>query len=161
MFPVYFWYRKQHDFECTLMLIGISKFFKDNKVALVSCYMKNALIFSQSDSVIFSCILIQAGRVWNFGPSYRRIHTDPASSNKIGKWEVCRHAKRQKWKRKHSITSRVSSDISFVLQLLPAALQQNKASRLLYLLTSLIWYWKGAIHAWNYCHLKYLLFSTK
>ena len=84
------------------MLIGISKFFKDNKVALVSCYMKNALVFSQSDRVIFSCILIHAGRVWNFGSSYRRIHTDPASSNKIGKWEVCRHAKRQKWKRKNT-----------------------------------------------------------
>ena len=29
------------------------------------------------------------------------------------------------------------------------------------LLTSLIWYYNGAIHAWNYCHLKYLLLLAK
>ena len=58
--------------------------------------------------------------------STHTARTDTASSNRKGKWKV-----------------------SFVLRLLPTALQQNKASRLLYLLTSLIWYWKGAIHAWN------------
>ena len=64
---------------------------------------------------------------WNFGSSYRRLHTDPANSNRKGKWEVCKHAKRQKVEKALDYVS-YSPYISFVLQLLAAALQQNKAS---------------------------------
>ena len=36
--------------QYTTVSISTSKFFKDDKIALVSCYMKNALVFSQSDA---------------------------------------------------------------------------------------------------------------
>ena len=49
--------------------------------------------------VIFSCILLHADREWNFRSSYRRIHTDPANSNRKDNWEVCKHAKRRKAKK--------------------------------------------------------------
>ena len=89
--------------------------------------MKNGLVFSQSGVRNFSCILLHADTEWNFGSSYRRIHTDPANSNRKGKWEVCKHAKRQKAKKALDYLS-CSPYISFVFQLLAAALQQNKAS---------------------------------
>ena len=57
-------------------------------------------LFSANQTcVIFSGILLHAGREWDFGSSYRRINTDPTKSKRKGKWEVCKHAKRQKAKK--------------------------------------------------------------
>ena len=67
--------------------------------------------------IVFSCILLQADREWNFGLSYRRIHTDPqiVTGKANERFVSTPSAKKQ---RKHSTTSRVSPYISSVLQLL-------------------------------------------
>ena len=114
------------------MLVSTCKFFKDNKTAFVlqlctHITWKMDSFSANQTCVIFSCILLHADTEWNFGSSYRRIHTDPANSNRKGKWEVCKHAKRQKAKKALDYVS-CSPYISFVFQLLVAALQQNKAS---------------------------------
>ena len=44
--------------QYTTVSISTSKFFKDNKIALVSPYMKNALVFSQSDARNFFVYII-------------------------------------------------------------------------------------------------------
>ena len=82
------------------MLISTRKIFKDNKTAFVlqlctRVTWKRDSFSTNQTRVIFSCILFHADIGWNFQSSYRRIHTDPASSNKKGEWEVCKHAKRQ------------------------------------------------------------------
>ena len=67
--------------------------------------------------IVFSCILLQGDREWNFGLSYRRIHTDPqiVTGKANERFVSMLSAKKQ---RKHSTTSRVSPYISSVLQLL-------------------------------------------
>ena len=113
------------------MLVNTSKSFKDNKIAFVlqlctRITWKMDSFSANQTRVIFSCILLYADREWNFGSSYGRIRTDPANSNRKGKWEVCKHAKRQKAKKALDYLS-CSPYISFVFQLHAAALQQNKA----------------------------------
>ena len=123
---------------------------------LHSYYMKNGLVFSKSDArnffITFSYTQIESeisDQVTNEYTPTRKIVTGKANERFVS----MPSAKKQ---RKHSTTSRVPPYISFVLQLLAAALQQNKVSLFVNVTHS-----TGAIHAWNYCHLKYLLFSAK
>ena len=118
--------------------------------------MKNGLVFSQSDArnffITFSYTQIESeisDQVTNEYTPTRQIVTGKANERFVS----MPSAKKQG---KHSTTSRVPPYISFVLQLLAAALQQNKASLFVNVTHS-----TGAIHAWNYCHLQYLLFSAK
>ena len=67
---------------------------------------KMDLFSANQTCVIFSGILLHAGREWDFGSSYRRINTDPTKSKRKGKWEVCKHAKRQKAKKALDYVSR-------------------------------------------------------
>ena len=90
--------------------------------------MKNGLVFSQSDArnffITFSYTQIESGisdQVTNEYTPTRQIVTGKANERFVS----MPSAKKQ---RKHSTTSRVPPYISFVLQLLAAALQQNKAS---------------------------------
>ena len=122
---------------------------------LHSYYMKNGLVFSQSDArnffITFSYTQIESeisDQVTNEYTPTRKIVTGKANERSVS----MPSAKKQ---RKHSTTSRVPPYISFVLQLLAAALQQNKASLFVFTIS------RFTIHAWNYCHLKYLLFSAK
>ena len=107
-------------------------------------------LFSASQTcVIFSGILLHAGREWDFGSSYRRINTDPTKSKRKGKWEVCKHAKRQKAKKALDYVS------CFPL-CAPAACCCFTTKQSFF-----ICLYSSPIHDWNYCHLKYLLFSAK
>ena len=90
--------------------------------------MKNGLVFSQSDArnffITFSYTQIESeisDQVTNEYTPTRQIVTGKANERFVS----MPSAKKQ---RKHSATSRVPPYISFVLQLLAAALQQNKAS---------------------------------
>ena len=90
--------------------------------------MKNGLVFSQSDArnffITFSYTQIESeisDQVTNEYTPTRQIVTGKANERSVS----MPSAKKQ---RKHSTTSRVPPYISFVLQLLAAALQQNKAS---------------------------------
>ena len=85
---------------------------------------KMDLFSANQTCVIFSGILLHAGREWDFGSSYRRINTDPTKSKRKGKWEVCKHAKRQKAKKALDYVSCFPQ----CFYLLAAALQENKAS---------------------------------
>ena len=92
---------------------------------LHSYYMKNGLVFSQSDVrnffITFSYTQIESeisDQVTNEYTPTRKIVTGKANERFVS----MPSAKKQ---RKHSTTSRVSP---FVLQLLAAALQQNEAS---------------------------------
>ena len=92
---------------------------------LHSYYMKNGLVFSQSDArnffITFSYTQIESeisDQVTNEYTPTRQIVTGKANERFVS----MPSAKKQ---RKHSTTSRVSP---FVLQLLAAALQQNEAS---------------------------------
>ena len=88
--------------------------------------MKNGLVFSQSDArnffITFSYTQIESeisDQVTNEYTPTRQIVTGKANERFVS----MPSAKKQ---RKHSATSRVPPYISFVLQLLAAALQQNK-----------------------------------
>ena len=90
--------------------------------------MKNGLVFSQSDArnffITFSYTQIESeisDQVTNEYTPTRQIVTGKANERFVS----MPSAKKQG---KHSTTSRVPPYISFVLQLLAAALQQNKAS---------------------------------
>ena len=93
---------------------------------LHSYYMKNDLVFSQSDVRNFFMNITRreseiSDQVTDEYTPSRQIVTGRANE----KFASMPSAKKQ---RKHSTTSRVPPYISFVFQLLAAALQQNKAS---------------------------------
>ena len=91
--------------QYTTVSISISKFFKDNKIALVPCYMKNALVFSESDARNFFMYII----------TRRQREKLPTNTHLF-----CRLAKRQKVEKELDYVSYFPY-ISFVLQLLPVA----------------------------------------
>ena len=106
--------------QYTTVSISTSKLFKHNKIALASCYMKNALVFSRSDARNFFLYIITRREREKFRIKLPTNTHLPGSSNRIGKWEVCRHAKRQNVEKELDYVSYFPY-ISFVLQLLPVA----------------------------------------